>query len=392
MTNLLVKFFIKNPDQIKDKNVREAYGILVGCVGIVANLLLSGAKFLIGILSGSIAIQADAVNNFADMGSSIVTLIGFKAANKPADRTHPYGYARLEYISAMIIAFIVLLIGFELGKESVMKIISPTPVTFNLVTIIVLLLSIGVKFWMSRFTSEIGRRIESKTMTAATTDNICDVVSTGAILISTVIGYFNQINIDGYIGVLVAGFVLYSGIGIIKDTIGPLMGEAPDPELVRQLSERLIAYDGVLALHDIIIHNYGPDRHIATAHVVVSADENIMELHEKIDLAEREIAKDMGLLLTLHIDPVETNNEVVNRTRDQIAPIVASFEDNISFHDFRMVYGEKHCDLLFDIVVPPNMKPERIEQIKSVICNKALQINPTYHCIIGVDIDYTGNR
>ncbi len=390
MTELLVRFFIKTPERTEDASVREAYGILAGIVGIACNLILCAMKFIIGIISGSIAIQADAVNNLSDVGSSAVMLIGSKMAGKPADREHPYGHARMEYIAALIIAFLILIVGFELGRESVLKIIAPEPVEFSVAMIVVLVLSILVKFWMSRFTSNIGRRIHSSTMSAATSDSISDVISTGAILISSVVGYFKGVNIDGYIGVVVAGFVLYSGITILRDTISPLMGEAPDPKTVAELTDRILAYDGIIGIHDIMVHSYGPGKRIASAHAEVRSDCDLMAIHETIDTAEREIGAQMGILLTLHLDPIEVDNAALNAAKDEIAGVLASIDPALRFHDFRMVRGENRTNLLFDIVVQPGMKPEAVAALKQRVADEAARLNPAYHCILSVDVDHAG--
>ncbi len=390
MTELLVRFFIKTPERTEDASVREAYGILAGIVGIACNLILCAMKFIIGIISGSIAIQADAVNNLSDVGSSAVMLIGSKMAGKPADREHPYGHARMEYIAALIIAFLILIVGFELGRESVLKIIAPEPVEFSVAMIVVLVLSILVKFWMSRFTSNIGRRIHSSTMSAATSDSISDVISTGAILISSVVGYFKGVNIDGYIGVIVAGFVLYSGITILRDTISPLMGEAPDPKTVAELTDRILAYDGIIGIHDIMVHSYGPGKRIASAHAEVRSDCDLMAIHETIDTAEREIGAQMGILLTLHLDPIEVDNAALNVAKDEIAGVLASIDPALRFHDFRMVRGENRTNLLFDIVVQPGMKPEAVVALKQRVADEAARLNPAYHCILSVDVDHAG--
>ena len=347
-------------------------------------------KFIIGIISGSIAIQADAVNNLSDVGSSAVMLIGSKMAGKPADREHPYGHARMEYIAALIIAFLILIVGFELGRESVLKIIAPEPVEFSVAMIVVLVLSILVKFWMSRFTSNIGRRIHSSTMSAATSDSISDVISTGAILISSVVGYFKGVNIDGYIGVVVAGFVLYSGITILRDTISPLMGEAPDPKTVAELTDRILAYDGIIGIHDIMVHSYGPGKRIASAHAEVRSDCDLMAIHETIDTAEREIGAQMGILLTLHLDPIEVDNAALNVAKDEIAGVLASIDPALRFHDFRMVRGGNRTNLLFDIVVQPGMKPEAVAALKQRVADEAARLNPAYHCILSVDVDHAG--
>lgn len=390
MTELLVRFFIKTPERTEDASVREAYGILAGIVGIACNLILCAMKFIIGIISGSIAIQADAVNNLSDVGSSAVMLIGSKMAGKPADREHPYGHARMEYIAALIIAFLILIVVFELGRESVLKIIAPEPVEFSVAMIVVLVLSILVKFWMSRFTSNIGRRIHSSTMSAATSDSISDVISTGAILISSVVGYFKGVNIDGYIGVIVAGFVLYSGITILRDTISPLMGEAPDPKTVAELTDRILAYDGIIGIHDIMVHSYGPGKRIASAHAEVRSDCDLMAIHETIDTAEREIGAQMGILLTLHLDPIEVDNAALNVAKDEIAGVLASIDPALRFHDFRMVRGENRTNLLFDIVVQPGMKPEAVVALKQRVADEAARLNPAYHCILSVDVDHAG--
>lgn len=390
MTELLVRFFIKTPERTEDASVREAYGILAGIVGIACNLVLCAMKFIIGIISGSIAIQADAVNNLSDVGSSAVMLIGSKMAGKPADREHPYGHARMEYIAALIIAFLILIVGFELGRESVLKIIAPEPVEFSVAMIVVLVLSILVKFWMSRFTSNIGRRIHSSTMSAATSDSISDVISTGAILISSVVGYFKGVNIDGYIGVVVAGFVLYSGITILRDAISPLMGEAPDPKTVAELTDRILAYDGIIGIHDIMVHSYGPGKRIASAHAEVRSDCDLMAIHETIDTAEREIGAQMGILLTLHLDPIEVDNAALNVAKDEIAGVLASIDPALRFHDFRMVRGENRTNLLFDIVVQPGMKPEAVAALKQRVADEAARLNPAYHCILSVDVDHAG--
>lgn len=390
MTELLVRFFIKTPERVEDSSVREAYGILAGFVGIACNLILCAMKFVIGTLSGSIAIQADAVNNLSDVGSSAVMLIGSKMAGKPADREHPYGHARMEYIAALIIAFFILIVGFELGRESVMKIIAPEPVEFSVAMIAVLVGSILVKLWMSRFTANIGRRINSSTMSAATSDSIADVISTGAILLSSVIGYFKGVNIDGYIGVVVAGFVLYSGVSILRDTISPLMGEAPDPKVVAELTDRILSYDGIIGIHDILVHSYGPGKLIASAHAEVRSDCDLMAIHETIDTAEREVGVQTGILLTLHLDPVEVDNAVLNETREQIKGILAEIDETLRFHDFRMVRGENRTNLLFDIVVQPGRKPEEIAELKQRVADEAARLNPAYHCILSVDVDHNG--
>ena len=392
MTNLLVRLFIKDPKNTSSPKVREAYGVLAAFVGIITNLLLCAAKFIVGMWSGSIAIQADAVNNLSDIGSSVVTLIGFKMAGRPADKEHPFGHARMEYIAALAVSFLILLVGFELGKESLGKIISPTPVEYHPVTMLVLCISILSKLWMGFFTRSIGKKIGSSALAASTMDSICDTISTGAILISTVIGYFSELNLDGYIGILVALFVLYAGIGILKDTISPLMGEAPDPAMVKELQQRLLSYHDINGLHDIVIHNYGPGRLIATAHAEVASDGDILEIHESIDKAEREVGEAMGMILTIHLDPLSTDDELCNATRKEVGTVIKSLDTRLSFHDFRMVPGEQQTNLIFDLVVPYGLSHNEISNLESEIRARMMEVDPTYRCVITVDADYTGGQ
>ncbi len=392
MTKLLIRLFVKRGDNTADPRVRGAYGRLAGLVGIACNLLLGCLKFLLGTLTGSIAIQADGVNNLADMGGNLVTLIGFRMAGKPADTEHPYGHARVEYIAALIISFLVLLVGFELGKESVLKIIAPEPVAFTPASIAALALSILVKLWLGRFTAEIGRRIHSTTMRAATADSMADVISTGAILLCALLAYFKGWNLDGYMGVLVAGFVLYSGLGILRDTISPLLGEAPSPEMIGELCENLLSYEGICGLHDIMVHNYGPGRIIASAHAEVRADADIVAIHEVIDRAEREVGEKMDILLTIHLDPVETDDGLTGSVREKLTEAIQAVDPRLRFHDFRMVSGEKQTNLIFDIVVPPGTDAAAASRYKSAIREAMKRVDPSYACVIDVDVDYCGVR
>ncbi|OQB23968.1 MAG: Ferrous-iron efflux pump FieF [Firmicutes bacterium ADurb.Bin182] len=386
MTGLIVKLFIKDPSDTKSPRGREAYGILAGAVGICMNVILCGVKFMIGVFSGSIAIQADAVNNLSDAGSSVITLIGFKAAGRPADKEHPFGHARLEYISALIVAFLILVVGFELGKESVRKIIDPTTVEFSPVTIAVLVVSILAKLWMSFFTSEIGRRIDSKTMKAATADSISDMISTAAILLSAVIGYFTGRSIDGWMGAAVAAFVLYSGVKVLKDTVSPLMGEAPSSKLVNEISEKLLSYDGINGIHDLVIHSYGPGRIIATVHAEVASTADLLEIHETVDRAEREIGENLGLLLTVHLDPFKTDDETTAAARSLVQSILREIDPGFTFHDFRMKPDEHHTDMIFDLVVPYGSKRDYVVSVKNRIKDKIRECDPDIRCVITVDM------
>lgn len=385
MTDLLIKIFIKDPSDTRSQRGREAYGILSGIVGICVNVILCAVKFMIGLVSGSIAIQADAVNNLSDVGASVVTLIGFKAAGKPADKEHPFGHARMEYVSALIVAFLILIVGFELGKESVLKIIHPTPVNFSISTMIVLVVSILAKLWMSFFSTKIGRRIDSKTMKATALDSISDMVSTGVILLSVGIGYFTGRNIDGWMGAVVALFVLYAGFRVLRDTVSPLMGEAPKAELVKEISEKLLSYDGINGLHDLVIHSYGPGRTIATVHAEVSGKADLLEIHETIDRAEREIGESCDLLLTVHLDPFKEDDQSIAAAREKVRSILHGIDPAFSFHDFRLKKGEHHTDMIFDLVVPYGMERGYAVSVKSRVKEKIREFDPSIHCVITVD-------
>jgi cation diffusion facilitator family transporter len=385
MAELLIKLFIKNPSDTRSQRGREAYGILSGIVGVCLNVILCALKFMIGLLSGSIAIQADAVINLSDVGSSVVTLIGFKAAGKPADREHPFGHARMEYVSALIVSFLILVVGFELGKESVLKIIDPTPVKFSVAAMIVLTTSILTKLWMGLFNTKIGRLIDSGTMRAAALDSVSDMISTGAILVSTIIGYFTRINIDGWMGAVVAVFVLYAGFRLLRDTVSPLMGEAPDKKLVREIGEKLLSYDGINGLHDLAVHSYGPGRVIVTVHAEVSADADLLDIHETIDRAEREIGKSLGLLLTVHLDPFSADDENTAAIREEVRSILRDIDPSFSFHDFRIKKGEHQTDMIFDLVVPYGKDNGYASAIKTRIKEKIREYDPNIRCVITVD-------
>ncbi len=390
MTGWLIRRFVKDSENTRSRSVREAYGVLAGVVGIAANMLLCAVKFVIGMLTGSIAVQADAVNNLADIGSNLMTLLSARLAGKPADKEHPYGHARMEYIAALIIAFLILMVGYELGKESFMKILHPAEVEFTVASMLALAASILVKLWMGMFTANIGKRIDSATMSAATADSLMDCISTGAILVSSVIMYFFGINLDGYIGLAVAAFVLYSGIKLLKETVSPLMGEAPEPEFIKQLADKISAYDGIIDTHDILIHSYGPGNIIATAHAEVDAGGNVLELHELIDRIELEVGREMGMLLTIHMDPVELDNPDVQRAKDTIKQILSELPVKMTIHDFRMVPGEKRNNLIFDLVVPVDTSKEKAEEMVLAIRQRARETDATYACVIQVDYDFNG--
>lgn len=390
MSEFILKLFVKDYRDTGNPSVRAACAVTAGWVCIACNILLSVSKFVIGLISGSIAIQADAANNLSDVGSSAGMIFGAKAAAKPADREHPYGHARLEYIVSLAIAFLILTVGAALAKESIMKIIAPEPVDYSIAMLSVLVISMLVKLLMGSFTSNIGKLIGSAPMSAAAADSISDVVATGAILVSSLLGYFFKINIDGWVSLAAALFVLYSGIGIIRDTITPLLGAAPDKETVDELKRLLMSYDVIIGLHDILIHSYGPGKTIASAHAEVRADCDILATHEIIDRAEREVGEKLGMLLTLHMDPIEVDNEKLNLVKASIAKAIAGIDKRLMFHDFRMVSGEKNTNLIFDIVVPAGMSDAEADAVRDKIALAAKHIDQSYRCVISIDRDYLG--
>lgn len=387
MTNLLVKLFIKNPDDVKNAKTRENYGILSGIVGIICNILLAVSKLIVGTVSSSISITADAVNNLSDAGSSVVTVFGFKAAGKPADDEHPFGHGRLEYICALVVSFLVLLMGFELIKSSVEKILNPVSLKFSWPAIIVLLISICVKLWLAFFNRNLGRRIKSPAMEAVVADSLSDTAATAVSMISLIFAAFTDIPLDGYMGIIVALFIFASGIGILKDTVGPLLGESPSPELVKSFEERILSYDGVVGVHDIMIHNYGPNRSFASAHAEVSADEDIMKSHDTIDLIERDIYREFGIFTVIHLDPIITDDERISELKERVTGVVKAIDERLSIHDFRVVEGPTHTNIVFDLVKPHKFQMKDFE-IKKLIERKVKEIDENYFTVITFEYSY----
>lgn len=390
MTKLLLKIFIKDYDNVQNSKVREKYGVLSGAVGIFCNVLLTIAKFVIGTVTNSIAITADAVNNLSDAASSGITLLSFKAANKPADDDHPFGHGRIEYISALAVAFIVLMMGIELIKSSIDKILNPEALSFSWPALIVLLISIGVKIWMAIFNRSLGKRINSPAMTAVVMDSVSDTAATSVSMIALIVSNFTDIPLDGYMGIIVALFIVYTGISIVKETAGMLMGETPDPELVKELEEEILSYEGVVGVHDLMVHNYGPNRIFASAHAEVSATDNIMESHDTMDLIERDVMKKFKVQLVLHMDPIVIDDENINRLRMETTEIIKGLNENFSMHDFRAVPGPTHTNLIFDLVVPFNLP-----QSKKVVADEVAQkvhekFGDNYFSVITVEHSYTG--
>lgn len=387
MSELLLRLFIKNYNDTRSPEVRKSYGILSGTVGIVLNVVLCIGKFIVGALSNSIAITADAFNNLSDAGSSVVTLFGFKLSSKKPDKDHPFGHGRYEYISALIVSFIVLIMGFELITSSVDKIRNPEDVTFSIPTLTVLLLSIGGKIWLALFNRKLGKKIDSPALSAVVTDSIGDTVATTASLLSILITHFAKINIDGYIGIIVACFVLYAGYGILKDTISPLLGEPPDKEIVKQLVEYITSYDDVMGIHDLVLHNYGANSIFGTVHVEVSVDSDIVQIHDTIDCIEQEVFERLGIHLVIHLDPLVFNDEKVNGLRSMVVGIVTDIDKRLKIHDFRVVDGPTHTNMIFDLVVPYDFRYTNNE-ITEIVKSRVSEIDSSYYVVMLVETDY----
>ncbi len=384
MTKFLVRHFIPHWENTQDPKVRGAYGHLSGTVGILCNFLLFAGKLLAGTLSGSVSITADAMNNLSDASSSLVTLIGFRLAEKPADEDHPYGHARFEYIAGLLVAGLILIIGFELAKTSFLKILHPAPTAFSLLTAAVLLGSIAVKFWMFRFNRALGRAIGSATLEAAAADSRNDVITTSAVLAAALIGALTKLEVDGYAGLLVALFILWSGVGIARDTINPLLGERESPELRQTILDEVRSRDKVLGFHDLMVHDYGPGRRFASIHVEMDQKEDPLECHDIIDDIERDCLQKHNVHLVIHYDPIVTDDGELNHVKALVMNTVRNLDPRLSVHDFRMVRGPGHTNLIFDMVIPFGME-QREGEIQAAL-DRALDREPVkYYTIITFD-------
>ena len=387
-SNFLIKRFVKNYDNVSDVKVRGSYANLAGIVGIITNLMLFIIKLSVGLFSNSISILADAFNNLSDAASSIITIIGFKMANKPADAEHPFGHGRIEYITAMIVSFMVMLVGLQFVKTSFQKIINPTPVTFELLPFILLLISIGFKFWLSKFNKSIGNKINSSTLKATATDAMGDVFTSTTVVISFLISKFTTLPIDGYIGIIVALAIVYSGFSLIKETLSPLLGEPPDPVLVSDITDMVMSYDNITGIHDLIVHNYGPGRIMASIHAEIPSNIDIMEIHHIIDTAEREISKKLNIYLVIHMDPICVDTDEIIEARNMVQDVLSKYEEVKSFHDFRVVGDHDKKNLIFDIEVCPKClaNESSSSQLLSNIEKDIKKKSPEYRCVITVDL------
>ena len=382
MTNLLLRLFAKENQSPKG---RTAVGRLSGAVGIVCNVLLFLAKLVVGLISGSVSITADAMNNLTDATGSVVTLLGFRLAEKPADEDHPYGHARYEYLSGLAVAALILVIGFELAKSSVEKIIAPTPVTFSWALVLVLVLSIGVKLWLSLFNTKLGRLIDSSALQATACDSRNDCIATGAVLLAAVIEKLSGWQVDGWFGLGVAGFILYSGVNLAKETISPLLGESGNPQLFRDIVSTVCDEPLVLGYHDLMVHDYGPGQRFASMHVEMDRNKDPMLCHDIIDNLERKCLQDHGVHLVIHYDPVVTGDAELEQTKAWVQSLLRDVDSRITIHDFRMVSGTEHTNLIFDMVLPYDLMAKRKVIRKQLTEMLNAKGDTTYYTVITFD-------
>ena len=384
MTNFLIKHFIPNASDVKSPAVRQRYGVVSGVVGILCNALLCTAKIAAGLLTGAVSIVADGINNLSDGGSCVVSLLGFKMAGKPADDKHPFGHGRIEYVAGLIVSFIIVLMGVELAKTSLDKIFHPEEISFSWITPAVLGISILVKLWMCFFNRKMGDKIDSAVLRATAMDSLSDVAATSAVLAGFVIGYWARVNLDGYLGVLVALFILYTGVSTAKGTLDLLLGEAPDPEFVKQIQQEVLSYPEIIGVHDLIVHNYGPGHSVVSLHAEVPCDVDILKIHDTIDNAERDLKKKFDCEVVIHMDPIITDDKETNEIHQKLSSIVRLLDSRVTIHDFRMVKGPTHTNLIFDIVVPHQFRltdDQVVESLRQAV--KALDAR--YEIVVNVD-------
>ena len=388
MTQFLIRCFIKRPDDVKDAAVRTAYGNLASLVGMACNILLCIGKLLAGTLFGSIAIMADALNNLSDASSNVVSLIGFRLAAKAPDAEHPYGHARYEYLAGLVVSVTILAIGLSLLKESALKVLHPTPVAFSWLSIGVLAASILVKLWLSGFNRAVGKKINSETLMATAADSRNDVLTTGAVLLSTILCSLTGYGImDGIMGVGVAAFILWSGWGLVMDTLSPLLGESPSPELVEHIERTVMSYPGVLGMHDLMVHDYGPGHQFASLHVEFPAETDPLTAHDVIDNIENDFLKKDRLQVTIHYDPIVTADASVGVLRARLQEHARQLDPQLSIHDLRIVPGDSHTNVLFDLVFPAGYTGD-IDQMLAKMCQIVKEQDPKYCCVVKVEQSY----
>ena len=387
ISDYLTKKFIINHENTEDEKTRNAYVYMGSIVGIICNLVLSIVKISVGFLSGSVSITADGFNNLSDMASSVITMVGIKLANRPADKEHPFGHGRMEYLSALVVAFMVMLVGVQFIKTSVDRIMNPVPITFEIVPFILLLLSLIVKFWLSRFNKYVGEKINSSALKAASVDALGDVFTSSCVLISFLAAKFTTLPIDGYVGLVVSVAILYAGYSLVKETISPLLGEAPDEELVKGIKQGVLSYDNIIGVHDLIIHNYGVGKCMASIHAEIPSNIDLITIHEIIDSAEREISQKLNIYLVIHMDPMCIHDDKINAVKGKVQNILLKFDDVKSMHDFRITEGENKINLIFDVEVDAhniNTK-DKEEELRNGLIEEIKKMDPLYNCVITID-------
>ena len=390
MVNFLAKIFIKDYQNIESEKVRNKYGILAGIFGIISNFILFVIKIIIGLISASISIIADAINNLSDMGSSLLTLVGFKISGKPADKDHPFGHQRIEYIIGLIIAMLIIFIGFELFTTSVDKLINPVESSMTIPVLIILVVAIIFKFLQGLFYSSVAKKINSIALKASSKDSMNDVISTSFVLLGALLSFFFTYNFDGIFGLVVSGLIIITGIKLVKEGIDPLIGEKPDKDLMNKVISKVLSYDGVLGIHDLMAHMYGPQKCFVSLHVEVDSKVDVLLSHDLIDNIEKEVKEELNVELVIHMDPIETNNETLMEYVKILKEVVNEIDDSIRFHDVRLVIGETHKNLIFDLLVSFEFKytdEELIDLVKTKIREK----DPIINCVIQIDKDYVEN-
>lgn len=391
MLTLLIRLFIKDEKNVQNQDVREKYGVLCGAYGIFLNLLLFAGKYIAGILSASIAMTADAFNNLSDAGSSLISLLGFKLAGQKPDPEHPFGHGRIEYIAGLAVSALIIVMGYELGKDSFEKILHPEEISFSIVSIIILAAAIAVKFYMAFYCRRIGKKIDSATLLATSTDSLSDTISTFVVLISAIVGHFTGIRLDGYCGLLVGILIVVAGIKAAKETISPLLGEPPTPEFVAQIEEIVMSHEPIVGIHDLVVHDYGPGRVMITLHAEVPATSDITEVHDVIDNAEKVLQDKLGCHATIHMDPVAVDDPTTEKLRAFTLEKIAGMEGIQGIHDFRIVTGPTHTNLIFDVVASFSLK-KTDDEIAKMITDTIYEANPRYFCVITVDRDYANRK
>lgn len=388
MFKQLVRLFVKDSERTHSAVVRERYGMLSGITGIIVNVLLAAAKFIIGTASHSIAITGDALNNLSDAGSNVVTLVGFRMAGAKPDKEHPFGHGRIEYVAALVVGFIVEMMGFELIKSSIEKIKNPEPSVFSWAACAVLLLSIGGKIWLALFNRYLGKRIDSPAMSAVVADSISDTAATASTLLALILSQFTSFPVDGVFGIVVALFIMYSGLGILKETIGILLGTPPSKELVDSLRSFILSHDGIIGIHDLVIHSYGASKFFASVHAEVPSTADILKAHDTIDLIEREVLRKFSIQLVIHMDPLVVNDERVDELHSLVAAQCRKIDPALQIHDFRVVDGPTHTNLIFDLVIPFDFKYSE-KQTKELLSKKIREQNENYYAVITTESSYS---